>query len=157
MTMVERLLWLADELSRRSREIKSAAVERRAVSTAYYAVFHAITTLCASELMGSSAASTKTPEFERVYRALDHKSLKLAFSAAPLNNNQTFKAIGNRVVELQSERIRSDYLPSGRLYKKSECDRLVQSARSIVAELKNLSSPDRRTLAVYLIFKNRAQ
>lgn len=157
MTMVERLLWLADELSRRSREIKSAAVERRAVSTAYYAVFHAITTLCASELMGSNAASKKTPEFERVYRALDHKSLKLAFSAAPLNNNQTFKAIGNRVVELQSERIRSDYLPSGRLYKKSECDRLVQSARSIVAELKNLSSQDRRTLAVYLIFKNRAQ
>ncbi|MBI1980464.1 MAG: HEPN domain-containing protein [Methylocystis sp.] len=157
MTMVERLLWLADELSRQSREVKSAAVERRAVSTAYYAVFHAITALCASELLGSSGALKKTAEFERVYRALDHKSLKSAFSAAPLNNNQTFKAIGNRVVELQSERIRSDYLPSGRLYKKSECDRLVRSARSIVAALKNLSSQDRRTLAVYLIFKNRPQ
>ncbi|MBI5013131.1 MAG: HEPN domain-containing protein [Methylocystis sp.] len=157
MTMVERLLWLADELSRRSREVKSAAVERRAVSTAYYAVFHAITALCASELVGSGAASKKTPEFERVYRALDHKSLKSAFSASPLNNNQFFKAIGDRIVELQSERIRSDYLPGGRLYKKSECDRLVRSARSIVEALKNLSPQDRRTLAVYLIFKNRPQ
>ena len=157
MTMVERLLWLAEELSRQSREIKSAAVERRAVSTAYYAVLHAITTLCASELLGSGAALRKTPEFERVYRALDHKSLKSAFSAAPLNASRSLKVIGDRIVEIQSERIRSDYLPSGRLYKKSECDRLVRSARSIVTALKDLSTQDRRTLAVYLIFKNRPQ
>lgn len=155
MTMVERLLWLAGELGRQSREVKSSAVARRAVSTAYYAVFHAVTDLCASELLGSGAATRKTPEFERVYRALDHKSLKSAFSSSPLNGNQTLKAIGDRVVELQSERIRSDYLPSGRLYKKSECDRLIQSARTIIEALATLSSQDRRTLAVHLIFKNR--
>jgi uncharacterized protein (UPF0332 family) len=155
MTMVERLLWLAEELSRQSRELKSAVVERRAVSTAYYAVFHAITGLCAAELLGAGAALKKTAEFERVYRSLDHKSLKSAFSVSPLNSNPALKAIGERVVELQSERIRADYLPSGRLYKKSECNRLVHSAQSIVAALKNLSSQDRRTLAVYLIFKNR--
>ena len=112
MTMAERLLWLAEELSRQSREIESATVERRAVSTAYYAVFHAVTSLCAAELLGASAALKKTPEFERVYRALDHKSLKAAFNAAPLNNSPALKAIGERIVDLQSERIRADYLPS---------------------------------------------
>lgn len=155
MTMAERLLWLAEELSRQSREIESATVERRAVSTAYYAVFHAVTSLCAAELLGASAALKKTPEFERVYRALDHKSLKAAFNAAPLNNSRALKAIGERIVDLQSERIRADYLPSGRLYKRSECDGLVQSARIIMQALRDLSAQDRRTLAVYLIFKNR--
>ncbi|MGE5368404.1 MAG: hypothetical protein ACM3PD_02225 [Chloroflexota bacterium] len=155
MTMAERLLWLAEELSRQSREIESATVERRAVSTAYYAVFHAVTSLCAAELLGASAALKKTPEFERVYRALDHKSLKAAFNAAPLNNSPALKAIGERIVDLQSERIRADYLPSGRLYKRSECDGLVQSARIIMQALRDLSAQDRRTLAVYLIFKNR--
>lgn len=155
MTMPERLLWLSEELARQSREIKSATVERRAVSTAYYAVFHAITSLCAAELLGAGAALKKTPEFERVYRALDHKSLKAAFNAAPLNNSIALKALGERIVDLQSERIRADYLPSGRLYKKSECDGLVQSARIIMQSLKDLSAQDRRMLAVFLIFKNR--
>ena len=49
MTMVERLLWLADQLSRQSAELKSPVVERRAVSTAYYAVFHALASLCTED------------------------------------------------------------------------------------------------------------
>jgi hypothetical protein len=157
MTMVERLLWLADDLSRRSAELKSAAMERRAVSTAYYAVFHALASVCAEELLGVDGVTKKTNEYERVYRALDHGSLKTAFKSAPLKDLEQVKAVGERVVELQSERIRSDYLPSGRLYKKSECARLVRSATSSVEMIAQLSANDRRTLAVYLIFKNRPQ
>lgn len=156
MTMVERLLWLADDLSRKSVELRSAALQRRAVSTAYYAVFHALARLCAAELLGADISTKKTMEYERVYRALDHGPLKTAFISVPLKDVAQVKAIGDRVVELQSERIRSDYLPAGkRLYKAAECARLVQSARSAVELIEKLSANDRRTLAVYLIFKNR--
>jgi hypothetical protein len=156
MTMVERLIWLADDLSRKSVELRSATLQRRAVSTAYYAVFHALARLCAAELLGGGVSTRKTMEYEKVYRALDHGPLKTAFTSIPLKNFIPIKAIGDRVVELQSERIRSDYLPSrGRLYKTIECARLVQSARSAVELIEKLSADERRTLAVYLIFKNR--
>jgi uncharacterized protein (UPF0332 family) len=45
MTTVERLLALAAELAETSG--KSLTLKRRAVSTAYYAVFHALAKLCA--------------------------------------------------------------------------------------------------------------
>lgn len=157
MTMVERLLWLADQLSRQSAELKSPVVERRAVSTAYYAVFHALASLCTEELLDVDDGTKNASEYERVYRALDHGPLKTAFKSAPLKDLAPLNAIGERVVELQSERIRSDYLPSGRLYKKTECGRLVRSAKSTVEMITQLSANDRRTLAVYLIFKNRPQ
>jgi uncharacterized protein (UPF0332 family) len=50
MTMVERLLALAEELADKSG--KSLTLKRRAVSTAYYAVFHTLAKLCADELLG---------------------------------------------------------------------------------------------------------
>lgn len=154
--MIERLLWLADDLCHRDVESRATILGRRAVSTAYYAVFHALASLCAAELLGSSAATRKTTEYERVYRALDHGSLKTAFKSDPLKKHPRLKPIGERVVELQSERTRADYLPGGRLYNEAECARLVQSAKSAVELIQQLPAADRRTLAVYLIFKNRA-
>ena len=50
MTMVERLLALAEELAEKSG--RGLTLKRRAVSTAYYAVFHALAGLCADELLG---------------------------------------------------------------------------------------------------------
>jgi uncharacterized protein (UPF0332 family) len=157
MTMVERLLWLAEDLNRRSIELRSPTIERRAVSTAYYAVFHALMSLCAKELLGVDGDTRKSVEYERVYRALDHGSLKAAFKSHPLKDMDSLRRIGESVVELQSERIRSDYLPpGGRLYKKTECARLVGSAKSAVKMLAGLSASERRSLAVFLIFKNRS-
>ncbi|MGA8170717.1 MAG: hypothetical protein WB816_07790 [Methylocystis sp.] len=159
MTMSGHLLHLADELTRGSSSggKEDSTRRRRAVSTAYYAVFHELTRMCADELLGGDDETRGTNEYERVYRALDHGSLKTAFSSEPLRGNRTLTHIGDRVVRLQSERIRSDYLPERQLYSRNQSADIVNLAKSTIKLIEGLSRPDRRTLAVYLIFKNRPQ
>ena len=82
MTMVERLVALAEELAEKSG--KSLTLKRRAVSTAYYAMFHTLAELCADELLGAGS-DTRSEEYIRVYRSLEHGTLKTAFKTAPLN------------------------------------------------------------------------
>lgn len=152
MTMIERLLALAEDLTMDGAH--SLTLKRRAVSTAYYAVFHALARLCADELLRGET-DNQSDEFIKVYRALDHGSLKTAFKSAPLKDISEIQKIGNRVVELQSERIRSDYLPSQRLYTKHQCLDLIRSAKIAVSAIDALPANHRRVLAVHLIFKNR--
>ena len=101
MTMVERLLALANELAEKSPG--SLTLKRRAVSTAYYAVFHALAELCTGELLGVRT-DKRSEDYVRVYRSLEHGALKNAFRAAPLNRSDALRKIGDRVVRLQSER-----------------------------------------------------
>ena len=154
MTMIERLLVLAESLAEDGAH--SLTLKRRAVSTAYYAVFHALAQLCANEMLGDRLFADEQ-SFTRVYRSLDHGTLKTAFKSDPLKTDPTIQQIGNRVVELQSERIRSDYLPSGRLYTANECRAFVRSARWTLDAIGRLHPRKRKTLAVYLLFKNRTQ
>ena len=47
---------------------------RRAISNAYYAVFHAVVTQAADELVGKT--NRTTPRYALVYRSIDHSSLR---------------------------------------------------------------------------------
>ena len=151
MNMVERLLMIARELEVMGK--RSAILKRRAVSTAYYAVFHALARCCADELWGASGRASK--EYERVYRALDHGPLRAAFAAAPLKDHPALAEIGGYVLVLQSARHRADYLPPAKLFTSAQCSELVLTAKTAVAEIDSLSAVDRRVLAVHLLFKNR--
>lgn len=153
-TMTARLLRLADDLVEQGRQ--SSALRRRAISTAYYAVFHAIAKVCAEVVLGDHDQTSDN--FIRVYRALDHGPLKNAWENkdSPLQKNADLKKIGNLVVPIQSERIRADYLPPlphPFTYSKSRA--IVQQARLAVDALDSLSSDDRRTLAIGLLFAKR--
>lgn len=153
MTLVERLLWLANELA--THDANSSTVRRRAVSTAYYAMFHAFANVCACEFLDADAITMGSLEFEQVYRQLDHGSLKTVFATEPLRSIPALRQIGGEVVRLQSERNRSDYLPQRALYSESECLRLVRSAESAVKMIGALSRESRRVLAINLLFKKR--
>jgi hypothetical protein len=152
--MVGRLLDVADQLVREG--VKSSALKRRAVSTAYYAIFHALAKSCAGILLPSSNQSSE--EYQRVYRALDHGPLKTAFaaSAGPLRDRVPLKKIGEVLVQLQSERHRSDYmLPGKNFFAPNQAETLIAMARKAVTEIEGLSKRDRVTLATWLLFKSR--
>jgi hypothetical protein len=154
--MVERLLDLADQLVQHGST--SAAFRRRAVSTCYYAVFHALATLCASILLPS--VDRKSEVYERVYRALDHGPIRMAFTAkgGALKGRGTLQKIGELVVQLQSERHRADYLPPNKsIFPADVAKDLVDQARRAVREIENLSDDDRVALATALLFKSRPQ
>ncbi|WP_457795852.1 hypothetical protein [Methylocystis sp. S23] len=152
MTMVQSLLRLADETAKNGA--KNATFKRRAVSTAYYAVFHAIAEMCAREMLGG--VRTSSYEFERVYRALEHGSLKSVFNGPPLNADMQLKQLGILIAQLQSERHRSDYLPMRNLYTAKTCAQHLASAKLAITLLEGLSREDRKALAVTLLFKNRS-
>ena len=152
VAMVETMLQAADTLVERLPA--SSAFRRRAVSTAYYAVFHTLAKLIAGSLLPD--ASQDSEEYLRVYRALDHGPLKNAFNQSPLRDEPRLRTIGHVVTRLQSERIKADYLPPNPApFSKSEAMDLIAQAQQVVADLANLSEADRRTLAVCLVFRNR--
>src|SRR5260370_41778992 len=126
-TMVARLLELADQMAREG--VRSSALRRRAVSTAYYAVFHALAKSCASILLPSIDRNSDT--YQRVYRALDHGPLRAAFATTgPLKDREPLQKIGELVVQLQSERHRADYMPPSKgLFSRNKAETLIEKAR----------------------------
>jgi len=152
--MVDRLLDLADQMVREGSG--SSALRRRAVSTAYYAVFHALAKSCASILLPSIDRNSDI--YERVYRALDHGPLKAAFTSkgGALKDRETLRHIGELVIRLQSERHRADYLPPNKsIFSWEKAKKLVDQAREAVREIENLGNDDRIALATSLLFKSR--
>ena len=151
-TMVDDLLDAAEELLLAKSD--SAAFRRRAVSTAYYAAFHAVVGLCA-ETFASDAARTDTA-YIRVYRALDHGPMANAFSQAPLRDHPIFRATGQLIVQLKEERHLADYAPPDRsLFPAAQVRASIDQARLIVDTLQDLDLNNRRLLATCLLFKER--
>ncbi|MCW0001256.1 hypothetical protein OE766_23830 [Pararhizobium sp. YC-54] len=151
-SLVARLLSSADDLL----ELKgrSAAYRRRAVSTAYYAVFHALAKLCAEALLPDAKRDDDT--YSRIYRALDHGPLKNTFLQSPLKDHPVIKVFGPIVVLLQTERHRADYSPPDKdMFALSEVEELIRQAKFVVGELDRLNKVDRRLLATSLLFKER--
>jgi len=150
-TMVGRLLDLADGLLQSGA--RSSAARRRAVSTAYYAVFHALAKVCTDGLL--PATRRDSDEYARVYRSLDHGSLKSAFRSVPLVDRDIFRNLGDLIVRLQSERHRADYSPPVQnVFTVEQAERLIAQAREAVSGIEALDAADRRTL-VCLLFKAR--
>jgi uncharacterized protein (UPF0332 family) len=152
VTLISRLLDAADKLIEAGPS--SSAFKRRAVSTAYYAVFHALARACAENLLPDAARTSG--EYSRIYRALDHGPLRTAFAKSPLKDRESLKKIGDLVVRLQSERHLADYSPpSEKKFSRRQAQRLVDQARQAIEEINSLDEPDGRTLATCLLFRTR--
>lgn len=127
---------------------------RRAVSTAYYAVFHALSELAAGSLLPD--VSNQAEDYVRIYRSLDHGPLKNAFIQAPLKNDARLRSLGGLIAHLQSERVRADYLLADPLlFRHAQVTDLVLQASQVIEELRSLTDGDRRKLAVCLLFRTR--
>lgn len=151
-TMVSRLLEAADSLLQ--QKPRSAAFRRRAVSTTYYAVFHALAKVCAASLFPSMKADSD--EYGRIYRALEHAALGSAFQREPLSRKAELKAIGEITKRLREERERADYLPpSASLFTVEEVQELLGLAREAINLIEGLSPEDRHLIAVFLILKTK--
>ncbi len=150
--MVDRLLAAAQELV--ASKPRSAAFRRRAVSTAYYAVFHALAKSCAGTLIPDGRRGSD--EYRRIYRALDHGSLRNVLGQSPASDHPILRKIGPIVVRLQTERHRADYLPpEPHLFPPSEVQELIDQARLVVNEVQALDEPSRLLLATRLLFRDR--
>ena len=128
---------------------------RRAMSTAYYAMFHALALCCANMVVGSTPGSRDEEAWRQTYRALEHGRARsqcenrtiLRFTTAICN-------FGEKFVKMQSQRHLADYAPEAS-FEREEVLQMIDEAEQAISEFDALPSLDRRAFAVYLLFRTR--
>lgn len=140
---------------------------RRAVSTAYYALFHSTLREAADLFVG--VTNRDTSRYALVYRSIDHKRLrefcedvvkttmpkKYAPYAPDVGWGQNIAAFAAAVIELQIKRLAADYDPLFRI-KKSNARLLVRTGRAAFARFQKANNVWRETFLTLLVFPPRA-
>ncbi len=114
---------------------------RRAISTAYYAVFHALARVSANSLVGDDKLTRPNKAWVEVYRGLAHGSCKDACGKAKsIGFPAEIEGFSDNFIQLQVARKRVDYDPT--------CRPTAEEARQWVAiaevSTNKLRSADRK-------------
>jgi uncharacterized protein (UPF0332 family) len=139
---------------------------RRAISTAYYALFHATLTEAADNVIG--ARNRNTERYGLVYRSVNHDALrKLCEEVQKLkltDKYRRFEPIGGfapgirafaaAVIELQHKRHSADYDPLIRL-SRTEARLVISGGRTALSRFKAASDEQRQIFANLLLFTPR--
>ena len=126
---------------------------RRAVGTAYYALFHCLAADAADLLTGASPGS---PEWHQVYRALEHGKARGAcqqhgaLRAFPMDIRRFAEAF----VELQKARQQADYAHEGQ-YSRLRVLAMIDAAEDAIVQFEQAEARHRRSFAVHVLFKRR--
>lgn len=139
------------------------ALRRRAVSSAYYAIFHQVCGVIATHLTLELSEEDRTTVFEQAYRVLDHGRLKItaqrlvaqSSGAAPSLATATLRNFCTQLILLYDARQQADYSPSY-AFSQAEAVELVRSAEGLwgpfmVPGPSDGSSPLRSRLVVELL------
>ncbi|MCW2244567.1 uncharacterized protein (UPF0332 family) [Azospirillum fermentarium] len=128
---------------------------RRAVSTAYYALFHTLARDAANRLVGAESKVPHSPAWVQVYRALDHGTARTACEQVRRQSfSPSLNACADAFVSLQKERHKADYDPDYRT-SRPEALALVTQAESAITAFNAADATERRAFLVHLIFNRR--
>ncbi len=139
---------------------------RRAISSAYYAVFHFALTRAADEIVGKTKRATNL--YPLVYRSVDHRAFKeLCLEARkttpatkyvrfvpPNGFGKNIQAFATAVVDLQERRHTADYDPS-MLVRTSDATLAVQTAKSAMVRFDKASQPRKKAFLTLMLFAPR--
>ena len=130
----------------------------RAMSAAYYAMFHCLAGCCADALVGASGSSRSEPAWLQVYRSLEHGTARRRcqqvsrlerFSVETRNFADLF-------VDLQEKRHKADYDPSSS-FPKLIVEGDIVKAEQAIANFRKVSLSERRAFAVYVLLAVRSR
>ena len=153
-SLVSDLLAAARTLAKANPGRPRQAYLRRAVSTAYFALFHALAQDCADQLVGRGS-SRSTTAWVQAYRALEHGFAKNACKGAEkLGFSSELVHCANEFIELQQARHDADYDPQATFLRAEVLD-LVNRAQVSIEKLHGARTADRRAFAVLLLLKRR--
>jgi hypothetical protein len=139
---------------------------RRAISSAYYALFHTVATGASDDLVGRT--HRHTARYQLVYRSVEHRSLlrlctdvsktklpeKYANHQPQGGFGSDLLAFADTVVELQEKRNRADYDPGFRAVK-SEVVLDIARGRAALAHFRNASRSQQRAFVSLIVFSPR--
>ncbi len=128
---------------------------RRATSTTYYALFHALLHSNAETLCGPAGNAPFPSEWVAVYRALGHGRVE---EKTKRKDWPTFsipiRSFLDLLKELRTKREEADYNPNGS-YTSAEVMQDLTDAQILITTFLSESPAQRRTLAVWLLFSVR--
>jgi len=129
---------------------------KRAMSTAYYAVFHQLCWNTADTFIGGQSAQRSTPAWRQAYRSVDHGLAKgQCRNTAKMGLfPQAIQDVANAFVELQIERHSADYDPLHRLVR-SEVKTEIDRAEQVIKDFRTVPIRDRRAFAAWITLKSR--
>ena len=129
---------------------------RRAVSTAYYALFHALCRNCADAFIGTAGANRSEPAWRQAYRSVDHGRAKDRFGNRNIMGKfpADIQDFGNAFVKAQAQRRAADYDPAYRALKAAVLSDIA-SAEAVIGSLRSASLKDRRALAAWVTLLDR--
>jgi hypothetical protein len=139
---------------------------RRAISSAYYGLFHATLTAAADNVVGRTRRSS--PEYGLVYRRVDHKALRdlcLEVQKATLpakykgyeptgGFGPNIRAFAAGVIQLQDARHAADYDPM-LLFKTADARLAISTGRSALTRFGRASARQRGRFLSLLLFSPR--
>jgi len=139
---------------------------RRAISNAYYCVFHAILAAAADQFVGSSKRSSR--HYSLVYRSVDHGSLrslcselknrnlthKIAYHAPADGFDLDTQTFAKFVLELQEKRVAADYDPGIRV-KTLDARLAVEAARTALRHFDQANASSREAFLSLLAIRPR--
>ena len=129
---------------------------RRAISAAYYAMFHALARCCADMLVGIARSGRDQAAWEQTYRALEHGYARnqcnnlSAMSRFPVE----IREFGTWFVAMQRLRHAADYAPDIS-FSREQVEQLVDETEGIIARFSNTPARDRRGFATHVLLRLR--
>ena len=130
---------------------------RRAISAAYYALFHTLALCGANTLVGAARTNRGQPEWIQVYRALEHGYARNQCSnrAAMSRFSPAIRRLSELFVFMQRERQTADYDPNAS-FSRTRVLRLVEETAQIIGEFNDTDARERRAFAVFILFRMRS-
>ena len=151
----EHLLQLAADLAEINPRRPRRANLCRAISTAYYAMFHCLARTCADRLAGRAGTVGNRPMWRRMYRTPEHRQAKSRCESVPSSFPDSVRQFGRTFAMLQDKRHFADYDPDFRVGK-SEVVTAINDARTVIDRFLATPASVRRDFAVHVLTKVRA-
>ena len=132
----------------------SQADMRRAISTAYYALFHTLAVSNAELIAGQPQSNMSSYAWERVYRRLDHGRAQNNLRAVFNLMSQSGENFARTFIDLQDQRQDADYNPNARVTR-SDTINIIAQAQTAIRDFAQLTHEERRLLAAQSMFDRR--
>ena len=127
------------------------AMLKRAVSTTYYGMFHALCAGNADALVGTSPAGHALELWVQAYRALDHRQARDRLTSYRRNVSvPEIRNFANAFANLQEQRLAADYNPLS-VFSRREVIRLINGAEAATGAFASITARQRRLLATHLL------
>jgi hypothetical protein len=139
---------------------------RRAISDAYYGIFHATLAAAADQFVGVSKRTTT--QYVLLYRSISHGAVyelcsdvrkpalprSLVRHAPPGGFGLNLKGYAEGVLELQAKRLSADYDPLTR-YRSADALAAAVAGQNALTRFKNVPDAEREAFLTLLVFKPR--